>query len=98
MNIRNLGRKGLMTAMVASSMLIGTVGGLALNAIQVGAQTVTTTQNATPAATAGPSTGSQVERGVPGGKFHSNEDPTHEANESPEREAEENAGQRPTVK
>ena len=32
------------------------------------------------------------------GKFHPNEDPTHEAKESPEREAQENAGQVPTAK
>ena len=31
------------------------------------------------------------------GVFVSNEDPAHEAGESPEREAQENAGQRPTV-
>ena len=32
-----------------------------------------------------------------GGKFVSNEDPTHEAGESAAREAQENAGQVPTV-
>src|SRR5437762_9107827 len=32
---------------------------------------------------------------APSGKFHSNEDPTHEATESAEREAAEDAGQRP---
>jgi hypothetical protein len=34
---------------------------------------------------------------APSGTFHSNEDATHEAGESAAREAQENAGQVPTV-
>ena len=49
--------------------------------------TVALAASTTPAAT--PSTSS--------GKFVSNEDPTHEAGESAAREAQENAGQVPTV-
>jgi hypothetical protein len=44
-----------------------------------------------------PSSGSSSTATAPSGTFHSNEDPTHEAGESAAREAQEDAGQVPTV-
>ncbi len=91
-------RKGILAvAMVGSSLVGGGIGaamfaGSSANA----ASTQTTTPPTTAPATTAPSgpSGSAV---TPGGTFHSNEDAAHEATESPAREAQENAGQRPTV-
>lgn len=68
-------------------MLIGGVGGAALYATTIAASA------ASPSPT--PSSGSSSS--TSGGKFVPNEDPTHEAGESAAREAQENAGQVPTV-
>ncbi|HEV7678565.1 MAG TPA: hypothetical protein VGQ42_08355 [Candidatus Dormibacteraeota bacterium] len=69
------------------------VGGLAGGFLIAHAQTSTAT--ATPApSTSTPSTGTTTPAD---GTFKPNEDPTHEAGESAAREAQENAGQRPTV-
>jgi uncharacterized membrane protein len=73
-------------AIVAGSMLIGGVAGAAIYA---GSSIVASA--ATPSTTQSPGTAASP------GTFKSNEDPAHEAGESPEREAQENAGQRPTV-
>jgi hypothetical protein len=75
-------RKAALAAAIAGSMLVGGVGGAVLYA--------TTTLTAS-AATPSPSPASSS------GKFVPNEDPTHEAGESAAREAQENAGQVPTV-
>jgi hypothetical protein len=75
-------RKTVAAAAIAGSMLVGGVGG----AMLYGA-TVLTAAAATPSPS--PSSSS--------GKFVPNEDPTHEAGESAAREAQENAGQVPTV-
>ena len=79
-------RRILVGAAVAGSLLTGGVIGAAI-AGPLGASAATTT---TPAATAAsPSAGSRT--------FVPNEDATHEAGESAAREAQENAGQVPTV-
>lgn len=76
---------GLMVGGLAGGFLIGHA------ASNTDANTTTTT-----AATASPSpsTGTPPDAN---GTFKSNEDPTHESGESAAREAQENAGQRPTV-
>jgi len=75
-------RKTVAAAAIAGSMLVGGVGGAMLYSA-----TVLTAAAATPSPS--PSSSS--------GKFVPNEDPTHEAGESAAREAQENAGQVPTV-
>lgn len=74
-------RKAVLAATVAGSMLVGGVGGAVLYA------TTLSVSAASPSPT--PATSN--------GKFVPNEDPTHEAGESAAREAQENAGQVPTV-
>lgn len=55
-----------------------------------------TSSTATPSpSSSGSSSGSGSSSST--GTFHPNEDPTHEAGESAQREAQENAGQMPTV-
>jgi hypothetical protein len=68
-------------------MLVGGAGGAVLYATTIAASA------ASPSPT--PSSGSPSS--TSGGKFVPNEDPTHEAGESATREAQENAGQVPTV-
>jgi hypothetical protein len=68
-------------------MLAGVALGAAFTAGTGSANAATTTTNVNTRADASASPG----------VFVSNEDPAHEAGESPEREAQENAGQRPTV-
>ncbi len=75
-------RKSVAAAAIAGSMLLGAVVG----AVLYGATTLT-------AAAASPSPAPSSSSG----KFVPNEDPTHEAGESAAREAQENAGQVPTV-
>ena len=74
-------RKAVLAATVAGSMLVGGVGGAMLYAA------VLTAAAASPSPTPA----------MNGGKFVPNEDPTHEAGESAAREAQENAGQVPTI-
>jgi hypothetical protein len=76
-------RKTALAAAIAGSMLVGGVGGAILYA--------TTTLTASAASPSPAPTNSST------GKFVPNEDPAHEANESAAREAQENAGQVPTV-
>jgi hypothetical protein len=76
-------------ALVASTLTGGAIGAAVFAGSSASAQTSSTTAPATAdggAATVAPS-----------GTFHSNEDAAHEATESPAREAQEDAGQRPTV-
>ncbi len=89
-NLQTFAKKSALIALIAVSVLVGAAGGILLKATQTSAQT--------PAASAAPNTGGTIDNAVPTGSFKSNEDPAHEAKESPEREAQENAGQRPTVK
>ena len=79
-------RKTAVAAAIAGSMLVGGVTGAVLYAA-----TTLTASAASPSPT--PSSGSSSSTG----KFVPNEDPTHEAGESAAREAQENAGQVPTV-
>jgi hypothetical protein len=82
-------RKALIgAAMVGSTLVGGGIGAAIFGPHGASAQTSTTTPAQSPA----PAQGAQ-----PGGKFVFNEDPTHEAGESAQREAQENAGQFPTV-
>ena len=81
-------RAVLATAMAGSLLAGGALGAVIFGAGSGSAQTTTTTA---PAASNGGSTT------PPGGTFRPNEDPTHERGESAQREAQENAGQVPTV-
>jgi hypothetical protein len=72
-------RKGAVVALTLTSLAAGAVGAWIFAPGTGGAATSTTT---TPNAGNGSS-----------GQFHSNEDPTHESSESPQREAAENSGQ-----
>jgi hypothetical protein len=84
-------------ALVGTSMTGGALGAYLVGSSANAASTTTTT----PPASSSGSSGSAATPGPYGigadGKFHSNEDPTHEAGESAAREAQENAGQVPTV-
>lgn len=77
-------QKTLVGVAIAGSMLTGGVVG----AVIFGATMITAAAAATPIPT--PAADAS-------GKFVPNEDPAHEATESAAREAQENAGQRPTV-
>jgi uncharacterized membrane protein len=79
-------RKTVAAAAIAGSMLVGGVAG----ALLYGATVLTASAASTPSPTPSSSSSST-------GKFVPNEDPTHEAGESAAREAQENAGQVPTV-
>lgn len=81
-------RKTIAAAAIAGSMLVGGVTG----AIVYGATTLTAA-----AATPSPSPSSSSGAASSSGKFVPNEDPAHEATESAAREAQEDAGQVPTV-
>ena len=85
-------RKTAMAAAIAGSMLVGGVGGAVLYAA-----TTLTASAASPSPTPSASSGSSSPSSSSTGKFVPNEDPTHEAGESAAREAQENAGQVPTV-
>jgi hypothetical protein len=80
-------RRLAVAATVAGSMLVGGIGGAALYATTLAAQ----------AASPSPSPSSSSGSATTPGKFVPNEDPAHEAGESAAREAQENAGQVPTV-
>jgi hypothetical protein len=71
--------KGTIAAIAVTSMSLGAIGAWVFAPAGGSAATTTTTS---PNANGGPS-----------GTFHSNEDPAHEQNESPQREAQENSGQ-----
>ena len=79
-------RKAVIGVLAGGSMLAGMALGAAFKAGS-SANAATTPTNVTTRADASASPG----------VFVSNEDPAHEAGESAEREAQENAGQRPTV-
>ena len=82
----NIGRKSIIAALMTGSMALGALVGAAAFAGGSSANAATTTGQAAPRAAASPT-----------GTFVSNEDPAHEATESAAREAQEDAGQRPTV-
>jgi hypothetical protein len=78
-------RKTVMAATVVGSMLVGGVGGAMLYSTILAASAASPSPTPTGGSAAAP------------GKFVPNEDPAHEATESAAREAQENAGQVPTV-
>ena len=78
------------TAMVGSTIAGGALGAYLFTGSAATAQTTSTT-------TAPSSSSSAPSTAAPGGTFHPNEDATHEAGESAAREAQENAGQVPTI-
>jgi hypothetical protein len=80
-------RKAVIAALAGGSMLAGVALGAAFAA--------GTSANA--ATTPPTSANTRADASASPGVFVSNEDPAHEATESAEREAQENAGQRPTV-
>ncbi len=79
-------RKSIAAAAIAGSMLIGGVVG----AVMYGATTIAASAATTPSP-------SPTAPATANGKFVSNETAAHEATESAAREAQENAGQVPTV-
>ncbi len=79
-------RKAVIGVLAGGSMLAGVALGAAFTAGS-SANAATTPTNVT----------TQADASASPGVFVSNEDPAHEAGESAEREAQENAGQRPTV-
>lgn len=85
-------QKSCVPSMIALSVLVGAAGGTILKAANASAQSTI------PAASAAPNTSSSTNNDVSQGKkLTPNEDPAHEAKESSEREAQEDAGQFPQV-
>jgi len=82
-------RMAIAAGAMAASMITGGVIGAAL----WGTSAVAASAATTPTATASPSTGAAPAAGT----FKPNEDATHEAGESAAREAQEDAGQVPTI-
>jgi hypothetical protein len=81
---------GLMTGAFAGGFIVTHA---ATTAASPSSSAATTTPSTTTPSTTTPPPGTTP----PSGTFHPNEDPTHEAGESAAREAQENAGQVPTV-
>jgi hypothetical protein len=86
-NTMNRLKSMILGATVTGSLLTGGVIGAALAGPLLASAATTSSNAATAAASPSATTG----------KFVPNEDPAHEAGESAEREAQENAGQVPTV-
>jgi hypothetical protein len=83
----NFGRKTIIAALMTGSMALGAlIGAAAFTGVGSSANAATNTGQPSHLRGAGPN-----------GTFTSNEDPAHEATESAEREAQEDAGQVPTV-
>jgi hypothetical protein len=79
-----------------SILAVGLVG-TALAGGVLGASVFAPTASSAQTSTTTPATGSSTATTPAAGTFHPNEDATHEASESAAREAQENAGQVPTV-
>jgi len=79
-------RKAVLAAAIAGSLLVGGIGGAVMYGVTTLSASAATNPTPTPAAGTAPS-----------GKFVPNETAAHEATESAAREAQENAGQVPTV-
>ena len=84
-------RKSAIALMVGGSMLAGAVVGVVAFGAAAGTANADT-PSASPSAQTRPAGGTGA-----AGKFTPNEDPAHEAGESAQREAQEDAGQVPTV-
>jgi hypothetical protein len=89
-------RKAALAAAIAGSMLVGGVGGAVLYATTTLTASAATPSPSPPSPSSSSGSSSSSSSTNPG-KFVPNEDPTHEAAESAAREAQENAGQVPTV-
>jgi hypothetical protein len=89
-------RKAALAAAIAGSMLVGGVGGAVLYATTTLTASAATPSPSPPSPSSSSGSSSSSSSTAPG-KFVPNEDPTHEAGESAAREAQENAGQVPTV-
>lgn len=89
-------RKAVSAAVIAGSLITGGALGAAIATAAVTSGTVVLAASSSPAATNSPAPGTPGARPA-GGKFTPNEDPAHEAGESAQREAQEDAGQVPTV-
>ena len=87
----NIAKKWILAALIGTSVIGGAAGATIASVATSNAQT------ATPAVTSSGGTSAPAAAPSNGGKFVPNEDPAHEAGESAQREAQENAGQRPTV-
>ena len=85
----NTSKKWILTTVLAGSMIGGAVGGTVISSATGNAATGTTTTTTSSSAST-PST-------APSGTFVPNENATHETGESAAREAQEDAGQFPTV-
>jgi hypothetical protein len=84
------------TAVTAPGLMVGGLaGGFLIAHAATSTGTSSSPSTSTPSSSS-PSTGTTATT-PPAGTFHPNEDPTHESGESAAREAQENAGQRPTV-
>ena len=87
----NLTRKAVLATAMAGSMLGGGALGVAVFGANSGSAQTTGSSSSSTAAPA-------ADNGAaPSGTFKPNEDAAHEKGESAQREAQENAGQRPTV-
>jgi len=84
----NTMRRGAVLVAVAGALVVGGIVG----ATSFGAGSGSAAQSSSTTTTS--SSGSKA---APSGTFHSNENATHEAGESSQREAQESAGQFPTV-
>jgi hypothetical protein len=89
----NIARKWVLTAVLAGSMAGGGIGAAIMNA------TASSAANGTGSTSTSTSTASRSNStaAAPSGTFKPNENAAHEAGESAEREAQEDAGQVPTV-
>ena len=95
--MKNMRRRALIAALVAGSMGGGALGATVINAASSSAVTTTTATSSNEAA-ANAHPGAPPYGAAPnGGKFVPNENPAHEKGESAQREAQEDAGQFPTV-
>lgn len=88
----NIARKWILTAVVVGSMAGGAIGGTVISAATGNAANTKTVT--TPSTGLGSGSGPSV---APSGTFKPNEDASHESGESAAREAQEDAGQFPTV-
>ena len=82
-------RRRVVAVLVAASVALGGVVGATAFSAGSSSAASTTTNSAQPPPRPGP--------GANGGRFVPNENPAHEKGESAQREAQENAGQVPTV-
>jgi hypothetical protein len=92
----NIARRWVLTAVLAGSMVGGGVGAAVMNATSSSAATGNGTTS-TSTASKSTSTAATPTAAAPSGTFKPNENASHESGESAQREAQEDAGQFPTV-